>query len=96
MICLVTVSLFTYLLTYFMEQSPFEANRFLASQEIPCILWNPKVHYRMHKCPLRVPILKQIDQIRALTSHFLKIHLNIIIPSTPILVAYREDFDPYI
>jgi hypothetical protein len=32
----------THLLTYSMERSPpWEANRFSASQEIPCILWNP-------------------------------------------------------
>jgi hypothetical protein len=31
-----------------MEQSPWEANSHLASQEIPCLLWNLKVYY----CPL--------------------------------------------
>ena len=35
----------THGLTYSMEHSPsWEANRFSASQEIPHILWNPKVH----------------------------------------------------
>jgi len=39
-----------YLLIYSMVQSPsWEANWFAASQEIPRISRNPKVHYRTHK-----------------------------------------------
>jgi hypothetical protein len=74
----------TYLLTYSMEQSPsWEAKRFSANQEIPRTLWNPKVHYFTHKCPPPVSILSQLDPVHAPTSHFLKIHRNIILQSTP-------------
>ena len=53
-------ALVAYLLTYSMVKSPtWEANWFAASQEIPRISWNPKVHYRTHKRAPHVSILGQ-------------------------------------
>jgi hypothetical protein len=44
-----------------MKKSPsWEANQFSASQEIPRILWNPKVHYRVDKSPPLDLIISQI------------------------------------
>jgi len=73
-----------YLPTYCMVQSPsWEASWFAASQEIPRILRNPKVHYRTHKRPPPVPILGQPNTVHRPISHLLETHPNIIHPSTP-------------
>ena len=72
------------ILTYCMVQSPsWEANWFEASQEIPRISRNPKVHYRTHKRPPPIPILGQPNPGHIPTSHLLEIQPNIIHPSTP-------------
>ena len=74
----------TYLLTYSMVQSPsWAAKWFAATQEIPRISRNPKVHYRTHKRPPSVSILGQPILVHIATTHLLKIRPNIIHPSTP-------------
>jgi len=67
-----------------MVQSPsLASNWFAASQEIPRISRNPKVHYRTHRRPPPVSILDQPNPVHIPTSHLLDIHPNINHPSRP-------------
>jgi hypothetical protein len=59
-----------------------EADRSLTSQEIPHILRGRKFHYRIHKSPQTALIMSQINP--SSPSHFMKMHFNIILPSTPV------------
>ena len=69
-----------------MVQSPScEGNWFAASQEIPRISRNPKVHYRTHKRLPPVSILGQPNTVHIPTSHLLEIHL-------PHVSVYEQNF----
>jgi hypothetical protein len=86
-----------------MEQIPsYKANSRSASQEIPCLIWNPKVHY-VHKNGPLVPILSQMYPVHTLqlislrsnlilSSHLQLDFLSSFFPSGPptkILCAFR-------
>ena len=86
--CLISSATFSFsssqLYTNSMQQSPSsESNRLSSSQEIPHILWDLKVHYHFYKFLLYAHVLSQIKPVHASPSHFLEIHLNIILPSPP-------------
>jgi hypothetical protein len=73
-----------------LQSTSWEGNWFAASQEIPRISRNPKVHYRTHKPPPPVSILGQRNPVHIPTSHLLEIDPNIIHPSTPKNIYYSS------
>jgi hypothetical protein len=68
-VCKITAKLDVLLLSnqlsYLLYATESWANLFSTSQEISHILWNPEVHYRIHKCSPPVPILSHINPVNA-------------------------------
>ena len=85
-----------------MDQSPsWECTKSAASQEIPRILWNPKVQYCILECPVPIPIPSQINPHHASPSHswrnilILSTHLRLCLPSNSFpQVSYQTLYAP--
>jgi hypothetical protein len=65
--------------------SSWEAANCAATQELPSTLWNPEVHYRVHKGPPLAPILSQADPVQTIPSNLrsiliLSTHLGLRLP----------------
>ena len=76
-----SISGLTYLLTPWSRVLLEKLTGFAANQEIPRILWNPKVHYRTHKRPPPVPILSQPHPTSSRSILILSSHLRLGLPN---------------
>jgi hypothetical protein len=78
----------------YMEQNPFwEANSRSTSQEIPCLLWNPKVHCHIPKSPPLVRIQsKPSYPVSRRSILIISSHLHRRLPGFLLLRFSNEDF----
>lgn len=68
-----------------------------SNQELPSILWYPKVHYHFHKSLPFVPALCRSNSVLKTSSYFAFVRLNIICPPTScfaLLLIYARSYFP--
>jgi len=67
-----------------MEQIPsWEGTKHSSTREILCFLWNPKVHYHIHKILSLISIESHMHPFHTFPPDFPKIHSNVIFLSKP-------------
>jgi hypothetical protein len=81
-----------YLLTEL--SSSWVAANFAAPQELPSVLWNPKVQYRAHKSPPLVPMLSHINPIHSIPSSLSLSLRSILILSTHLCLGLPSGLFP--
>jgi hypothetical protein len=65
-----------------------------ANQEIPCLLWNPRLHYHDHKSFSIVPIFSHNNHLHTFPSYFFKTHISIILSFMPMSLNWSPSFVP--
>jgi hypothetical protein len=74
-----------------MELNPcWESTNCAATQELPSILWNSKIHYRVHKSPPMISIPSQTNPIHPIPSYL----RSILILSTHLHLGPPSDLFP--
>jgi hypothetical protein len=71
------------------QRPPWKVGIRSAGQEIPCLLWNPKAHCRVHKSQLTIQNLCHMNSLLILTHRFFKMCFNIISVITPSFTVGR-------
>jgi hypothetical protein len=65
-------------------------------KKYPAFLWNPKVHYRVHRNPPLDPILSQLNSVRPIDPYLPQVQLNVILPPAPRSSQWSLTFEhPY-
>jgi hypothetical protein len=95
-------------ITSSMEMSPsWQAASCASTQRFSSILWNPKVHYHVHKSSPLFPILRQINPVYTTPSYLwsilvLSTHLHLGLPTClfppafPTNILYTILFSPFV